>query len=112
VDLDDDKHHHVIDHAFDARRGGHPRVLHIRRSEAKANRTASAAGHPHQAGFDRDEYPPAMSDEGGKGATCGTSRVSRTKRRPADGLAARAVLQRSELRLRVLKLYTVVDSTD
>jgi len=25
-------------------------------------------GIPTKKGFDRDEYPPAMSDEGGKGA--------------------------------------------
>jgi hypothetical protein len=31
VDLDDDKHRHIIDHALNARRKGHPRVLHIRR---------------------------------------------------------------------------------
>jgi Deoxyribonuclease NucA/NucB len=68
LDLNDDKHHHVIDHAFDARRAGQPRVLHIRRGEARANRRASLRGIPTRRGYDRDEYPPAMSDEGGKGA--------------------------------------------
>jgi hypothetical protein len=69
VDLNDDKHNEVIDHAFDARRAGHPRILHIRRLEAKANRRASLRGIPTKKGFDRDEYPPAISDEGGKGAS-------------------------------------------
>lgn len=69
VNLDDDTHRHVIDHAFDARRAGHPRVLHILRPEAKANRRASLRGIPTKEGFDRAEYPPAMSDEGGKGAS-------------------------------------------
>ena len=68
VDLDDIKHRRIIDHALDARIGGHPRVLHIQRSEAKANRRASLTGIATKRGHDRDEYPPAMSDEGGKGA--------------------------------------------
>jgi hypothetical protein len=68
VDLDDVKHRHIIDHALDARRNGKPRILHIRRDEADANRRASLKGIPTKPGFDRDEYPPAMSDEGGKGA--------------------------------------------
>jgi hypothetical protein len=53
---------------MDARRDGHPRILRIKRGEAAANRKASLKGWPTRPGFDRDEYPPAMSDEGGKGA--------------------------------------------
>jgi Deoxyribonuclease NucA/NucB len=68
VDLDDVKHHHIIDHALDARRAGHKRILHIRRYEATANRRASLRGIATKRGYDRDEYPPAMADEGGKGA--------------------------------------------
>jgi hypothetical protein len=68
VDLDDVKHRHIIDHALDARRAGHKRILHIRRDEATANRRASLRGIPTKPRYDRDEYPPAMSDEGGKGA--------------------------------------------
>jgi hypothetical protein len=51
-----------------ARRKGQRRVLHIRRYEAAANRRASLRGIPTKRGYDRGEYPPAMSDEGGKGA--------------------------------------------
>ncbi len=68
VDLDDVKHRHILDHVFDARRKGKPRVLRIRRYEATANRRASLKGIPTKPGYDRDEYPPAVSDEGGKGA--------------------------------------------
>jgi hypothetical protein len=46
VDLDDYKHRHIIDHALDARRAGHKRILHIRRDEATANRRASLRGIP------------------------------------------------------------------
>jgi hypothetical protein len=68
VDLGNYKHRHILDHVFDARRKGKPRVLHIRRYEATANRRASLKGIPTKPGYDRDEYPPAASDEGGKGA--------------------------------------------
>lgn len=68
VDLNDDRHHNVIDHAFDARRAGHPRVLHLRRQERWANRRAALRGVPTRKGYDRDQYPPAIADEGGKGA--------------------------------------------
>jgi hypothetical protein len=68
IDLDEVKHRHILDHAFDARRKGHPRVLLHRRYEARANRHASLRGIPTKPGYDRDEYPPAMFDEGGKGA--------------------------------------------
>ncbi len=69
VDLDDVNHRHILDHVFDARRKGEPRVLHIRRYEATANRRASLRGIPTKKGYDRDEHPPAVSDEGGKGAS-------------------------------------------
>jgi hypothetical protein len=68
VDLNNDRHAPVIDHARDAVRDGQPRVLHIARGEAAANRAASLRPYAPRTGFDRDEYPPAMSDEGGAGA--------------------------------------------
>jgi len=40
--------------------------LHIRRDEAVAKRRASLKASRPSPGFDRDEYPPAMSDEGGR----------------------------------------------
>jgi hypothetical protein len=36
VDLDNVKHRHILRHTFDARRKGHPRVLHIHREEGPA----------------------------------------------------------------------------
>ena len=69
MNFDDTRHHNIIDHAFDARRAGHPRTLRIARQEADANRKASLKGIPTRPGFDRDEYPPAMSDQGGEGAS-------------------------------------------
>lgn len=58
---------HVADHVGDVRRH-YRRVLHIDRAGADANRDASLEGFPTRAGFDRDEYPPAVSREGGEGA--------------------------------------------
>ena len=58
----------TTDHIVDAVAGGEPRVLHIDRAGADANREHSLRGIPTRAGYDRDEYPPAVSREGGTGA--------------------------------------------
>jgi hypothetical protein len=55
-------------HVLDAIAAGHPRILHLERSGAAANRARSLAGIPTRAGRDREEYPPAVSREGGAGA--------------------------------------------
>jgi len=68
VDLNDDRQAPVIDHAQDAVRAGQPRILHLDRVDADAHRIASLRGSPVRSGFDRDEYPPAASQEGGAGA--------------------------------------------
>jgi hypothetical protein len=43
--------------------------LTIDRAGAAARRSESLKGHGTVAGKDRDEYPPAMFKEGGKGAS-------------------------------------------
>jgi hypothetical protein len=58
----------TADHIVDAIAGGEPAVLHIDRNGADANRDASLRGIPTRPGYDRDEYPPAVSREGGSGA--------------------------------------------
>ena len=69
VDLDDRRHARILDHAHDAIDRGLPERLTIKRDEATGNRRLSLRGIPTRAGFDRDEYPPATADEGGKGAS-------------------------------------------
>jgi hypothetical protein len=69
VTLPEATYPHIRDHAADAIRAGQPDVLHIAREEAEENRAASLRGVPTRKGYDRDEYPPAMSDEGGRGAS-------------------------------------------
>ena len=68
VQLSQSKYPETTDHIADAIAAGQPALLHIARDEEEANRAASLAPFPPRSGFDRDEYPPAMSDEGGAGA--------------------------------------------
>lgn len=81
VNLDNARHRHILDHAWDAIQGderqsvprsrdGQPEraLLHIDRAESDLHRSQSLKGIPTKEGFDRDEYPPAMSREGGRGA--------------------------------------------
>ena len=48
---------------------GKPNTLTINRSGAAANRRNSLRGVETKPGLDRDEFPPAMFQEGGKGAS-------------------------------------------
>ena len=56
-------------HIDDAIEAGQPSVLTINRAGAKANRRDSLKGVGTKPGFDRDEFPSAMFQEGGKGAS-------------------------------------------
>lgn len=56
-------------HIRDAQAAGQPAILTINRAGAAANRRAALEGAPRRAGTDRDEYPPAMFLEGGKGSS-------------------------------------------
>lgn len=58
----------TTDHIRDAIRKGKARILHIARNLAKRHREESLEGIPTKSGYDRDEYPPAATREGGKGA--------------------------------------------
>lgn len=76
---------HILKHARQAVRDGQPAVWHIDRADADEHRDESLSGilswgqltpaqrrkadpdHP-KARHDRDEYPPAASREGGRGA--------------------------------------------
>ena len=48
---------------------GKPNTLTINRAGAKANRRDSLSGVKTKPGLDRDEFSPAMFQEGGKGAS-------------------------------------------
>jgi len=56
-------------HVVDAKKAGEAKILHLDREGAEDNRDASLKGIPTKEGYDRDEYPPAASFEGGEGAS-------------------------------------------
>ena len=68
VRLDDDRWPLTTDHILDAIRSGERRILHLDRRHADQHRAEATRGIPTRRGFDRDEYPPAFSREGGRGA--------------------------------------------
>ena len=68
VRLDDDRYPLTTDHILDAIRMGERRLLHLDRAHADQHRAEATGGIPTQPGQDRDEYPPALSREGGRGA--------------------------------------------
>lgn len=68
VNLDNGKSPEAIRHEREAVASGSPRYLHWAPARAAANRAASLRGVATKAGFDRDEYPPAATAEGGAGA--------------------------------------------
>ncbi|MBD5466349.1 MAG: hypothetical protein HDR22_11175, partial [Lachnospiraceae bacterium] len=69
VELSRSKYPESAQHIEDAIAKGQPEVLTIDRAGAKNNRKASLKGIDKIPGMDLDEYPPAMSKEGGKGAS-------------------------------------------
>lgn len=68
VQLSSSRYPETTDHIADAIAAGQPSLLHIDRAHEDAHREASLADYPPRAGFDRDEYSPAVSREGGAGA--------------------------------------------
>jgi hypothetical protein len=58
---------HIADHVTDVRQR-YPLVLHLDRRHADAHRDASLRGVRTREGQDRDEFPPAVAKEGGRGA--------------------------------------------
>jgi len=69
VTLDMSQYPETTGHWIDAIDDGHEALLHIDRENADLHREQSLGGFPPRTGYDRDEYPPAMSEEGGYGAS-------------------------------------------
>jgi hypothetical protein len=69
VYVDPAKHPDSAGHVQDAQGAGQPDTLTIDRAGASARRDQATSGHPTQPGTDRDEYPPAATAEGGRGAS-------------------------------------------
>lgn len=69
VYIDPNKYPAAAGHAADAQAAGKPDVLTVQRPGASDRRDQATARHPTQPSTDRDEYPPAVTAEGGKGAS-------------------------------------------
>lgn len=69
VTLDRSQYPYTTDHISDAIAAGEASLLHIDRPGTDQNRREALAGIPTKPGYDRDEYPPAVSSEGGHGAS-------------------------------------------
>jgi hypothetical protein len=68
VALSSSKYPETTDHISDAIAAGQPSLLHIDRAHEDEHRAAALADYPPRSRFDRDEWVPAMSAEGGAGA--------------------------------------------
>jgi hypothetical protein len=65
VNLDDVKHANLIAHERAAIDNGQPRTVTLERDNAAARRVYDVRGIPTRPGFDRDEWPPAFTEEAG-----------------------------------------------
>jgi len=63
------RHPESAEHILDAQSAGYPSVLTLDRPGADARRAEALDGVPILCGCHRDEYPPAMFAEGGRGAS-------------------------------------------
>jgi hypothetical protein len=72
---------HIARH-IERARSHFPRVLHLDRAGADETRAESLRGIPTRDGYDRDEYPPAVSLEGGEGADV---KLVRSSENPSAG---------------------------
>lgn len=66
VNLDDVKHANLIAHERAAIAAGQPRTVTLERDNASARRAYDVRGTPTRPGFDRDEWPPAFTEEAGQ----------------------------------------------
>lgn len=64
-----DRHPEAAEHILDAQNAGYPSILTIDRHGANSRRSDALDGVPTICGCHRDEYPPAMFAEGGRGAS-------------------------------------------
>ena len=87
VKIDGNKSPESAQHIKDAQGGGHPSVLTVDRPNTKKRRSESLKGVKTQNGKDRDEYPPAVFNEGGSVAS--VRHISASDKRSADAQLGR-----------------------
>jgi RHS repeat-associated protein len=69
IELSASRYPESTGHIEEARAAGQPDELTIDRAGANARRADAMRGNPRIQGLDRDEYPPAMFEEGGSNAS-------------------------------------------
>jgi RHS repeat-associated protein len=94
-------HPEAAAHIERAQTAGHPRMLTANRPGASSNRAEAMRGQPRRAGTDRDEYPPAMFQEGGRGSSVENIR-------PSDNRGAGASISRQCRNVRNGERVTIV----
>jgi Deoxyribonuclease NucA/NucB len=67
--IDRVKYPEAAQHIEDAQAAGYPKELTIDRKNTRSNRKESLKNYPTVPNQDRDEYPPAVFQEGGTGAS-------------------------------------------
>ena len=68
INFPSEKYPETADHIEDAITDGNSKICTIDRNGADENRDESLKNIPTKVGYDRDEYPMAMCEEGGAGA--------------------------------------------
>lgn len=68
IDFPEDRYPLTAKHIKDAIAAGEDKICTIDREGAEENRKLSLKGIPTKPGYDRDEWPMAMCEEGGEGA--------------------------------------------
>ncbi|MEM4997384.1 NucA/NucB deoxyribonuclease domain-containing protein [Priestia sp. SB1] len=68
IDFPEDRYPLTAKHIKDAIADGQDKICTIDRAGADENRKLSLKGVPTKPGYDRDEWPMAMCEEGGQGA--------------------------------------------
>ncbi|MFC0181008.1 hemagglutinin repeat-containing protein [Thorsellia kenyensis] len=69
ITIDKNKYPESAKHIEESQQTGYPSILTIDRLGAAERRKAALKDTKPQTGFDRDEYPPAMFEEGGAGSS-------------------------------------------
>ena len=68
LEFPSDRYPETAKHIQDAIASGESSTCTINRDQAEENRSKSLKGIPTKKGYDRDEWPMAMCEEGGEGA--------------------------------------------
>jgi hypothetical protein len=69
IDIPKSRFPAAYEHIIDSQISGRPAMVQVQRTGAVGRRAAALRGVPRVRGTDRDEYPPAITAQGGAGST-------------------------------------------